>query len=74
MSFLELLFDPTTSGRTKDFIIWSAMVSPPPIVEKKYWVLMKPFSASGAQVSKVASCCGYVPKWLVRRYGVGFVV
>ena len=33
MSFLELVADPTTSGRAKDLRIWSAMVSPPPILE-----------------------------------------
>jgi len=33
MSFLELVADPTTSGRAKDLRIWSAMESPPPMLE-----------------------------------------
>lgn len=32
ISFLELDFEPTTSGRANVFSIWSAIVSPPPIL------------------------------------------
>ena len=32
ISFLELVFEPTTSGRANVLSIWSAIVSPPPIL------------------------------------------
>jgi hypothetical protein len=44
MSFLELVLDPTTSGKANVFNIWSAIVSPPPILEV-YWILSEPYSA-----------------------------
>ena len=59
ISFLELVLEPTTSGRANVLSIWSAIVWPPPILD----------SVLDADEAVAASEHGCVPKWLVRSYG-----
>lgn len=58
ISFLELVFEPTTSGRANDLSTWSAIVSPPPMSNS----LLSANEAVFSIEVNAASEHGYVPK------------